>query len=158
VLSARQQPHRSFTRYLSREPSVAAGPPTGESTGGSGWPTFLLVLAAGVGCRIALSLTTGYANDLYWFATWMHTASTERLRALYDLPFMDYPPLYILLLRGLGGLLHALGFSTADPAATYAWLRIPPCVADIAIAARSSSRLAGYSGMLPVSPPALFTF
>jgi Gpi18-like mannosyltransferase len=96
----------------------------------------LLVLLAGSLVRLALTFTGGHIYDLGYYLNWMQTLVRTGFSGFY--PAMngtcDYPPLFLLILRGLGGLLSLHAPTWADEATLRYWLRLPSCLADVAIA------------------------
>jgi Gpi18-like mannosyltransferase len=101
-----------------------------------GWAGFGAVLALGIAARVALSFTTGHW-DVGWYLTWTRILGTQGLAGLYHGPTAncDYPPLYVLGMRGLGAVWSWFDPSFVNEAALRVWLRLPACLADVAIAA-----------------------
>ncbi len=91
-----------------------------------------LLLLIGVAARISLFGERGYAADLQWFANWSRVAYADGLAALYDNTDVNYPPLYVLVLWFCAAAADWFGL-TSD-VAMHAVLRVPPMLADVAIA------------------------
>jgi Gpi18-like mannosyltransferase len=100
-----------------------------------GWIGLVLVLAAGAAARMILSLRDGHLYDVDLFLRWMRSLNEHGLGGFYAAePGCNYPPLYLLVLRGLGWLLDRWGPGLSDTSWLRAWLRGPACLADGLIA------------------------
>jgi hypothetical protein len=103
----------------------------------------LLALAAllYLGLRGALLFTPGYDGDMRWYRGWALAAVRHGVTAVYRESHMDYPPLYAYVLAPLGHAYVALVPSElerrprGDLRVWTALVKLPPLVADIAIAA-----------------------
>jgi len=93
----------------------------------------LLILLIGTACRAALSVHAGHINDVSLFARWMRGLTEHGLGGFYDHHNVNYPPLHILTLRGLGWILSQFDAELGDGFVRF-WLRAPSCLADILIA------------------------
>lgn len=97
----------------------------------SAWLVLSLCLLLGLALRLALApLVKGHPTDIQNFLAWCVYVSRDGLFALYHNPgvFCDYPPLYPLVLRGLGAVAESLqpsmsGFVTL--------LKTPAILADL---------------------------
>ena len=94
-----------------------------------------LLLGAGVLARVVLSLRDGHLFDVNVFLRWMRSLNEHGLSGFFAAePDSNYPPLYLLVLRGLGWLLAQFDSGLSDAPTLRAWLRLPACLADGLIA------------------------
>ena len=99
----------------------------------------LLVLLAGLICRGGLITQPGWEDDTRLFRAWASNLATYPLSEYFDqAPSSNYPPLYLLVLKGIG---HLEGFASAHydldidrQALLDALIRVPSCLADLCIA------------------------
>lgn len=99
------------------------------------WP-MLLMLAAAMGLRawIALQPGLGHDEDLALFARWIRGLAQHGLAGFYaNEGFCDYPPLMLLLFRGVGAAMSGI----AGPAPTEEQFRLAAkalaCAGDLAV-------------------------
>lgn len=94
-----------------------------------------VVLVLGLAARLALSLHDGHLSDTRLFHSWMRALVEDGLGRFYSVTSScNYPPLFLLILRGLGEVLGALGIDLKQADLVRACLRIPACLADVVIA------------------------
>ncbi len=95
------------------------------------------VLLAGVALRawIISDGTLGHMPDLRLFAIWSEGLATRGLAAFYaTADLCDYPPLSILIYYATGLAAQALGIGFEYPGPIITLLKVPACLADLAIA------------------------
>jgi len=126
---------------------------------------FLLVLLTGLLLRIVLAYVVfpgqGYATDIQQFGDWAETLVRVGPSAFYASSSANYPPGYMYVLWLLGELGTILGpvLGISSSAATLLILKVPPILADLAIATllyRAGSRWFG--GRAGVVAAALYLF
>ncbi|MCH7721070.1 MAG: NPCBM/NEW2 domain-containing protein [Planctomycetes bacterium] len=96
-------------------------------------------MLAGLICRGGLITQPGFEDDTSLFRKWASNLATYPLSKYFDqTSSCNYPPLYLLVLKGIG---HLEGFTAAQydvgidrQALLDALIRIPPCLADMFIA------------------------
>lgn len=108
-----------------------------------------LVLLIGTALRVPLAFQAGYGADVSWFANWTRVVTLHGFRDLYATTDCNYPPLYVLIMRGAGEAWQSwieprLGNDPqrgppyapklADSAYYRAYVRVPACLADILLA------------------------
>lgn len=94
-----------------------------------------LLLLLGLAARFFLSLRDGHLPDIRTFTGWMRAAVEHGFSGFYDArPGANYPPLFLLILRGLGEALSVFGVSFSDAWLVRPLLRLPACIADASIA------------------------
>ncbi len=121
------------------EPVSPAAPPTVEERRSRGRWGLLLVLLAGFICRGGLITQPGFEDDTSLFREWASNLATLPLGEYFDqTPSCNYPPLYLLVLKGIG---HLEGFVATQydvgidrEALLDALIRVPSCLADMFIA------------------------
>ena len=126
---------------------------------------FLLILGAGLALRVVLAFVVfpgqGFAADMRSFENWAGTLARVGPGGFYAASGANYPPgyMYVLWLVGEAGAIAApiIHVSTAD---AILWLiRIPPILADLAIAVllyRAGTRW--YGGRAGLAAAALYLF
>jgi hypothetical protein len=131
----------------------------------SGRTAFLAVLIAGLLLRVVLAYVVypgqGFVTDLGFFSSWASALVRVGPGAFYQTGGANYPPVYMYVLWLVGELGTVLGpilgMSTSE--ATLHLLKVPPILADVAIATllyRAGSRWFG-SGA-GVAAAALYLF
>ncbi len=106
----------------------------------------VVMLAAGLVVRAALSMRPGHTADVVLFVSWMNALAEHGLGSFHEHVQANYPPFYILVLRGLGELCRAFGLAGQDGLAVTMLQRLPACLADMALAIllyREGARLFG---------------
>jgi Gpi18-like mannosyltransferase len=96
----------------------------------------IFVAVAGAAIRVGLILPDrlGLLDDTDFFLRWTRDLHALGLKEFYaKTAFCDYPPLFVLIMRGLGALADALHFLQSDHAMRVL-LKIPACLADAGIA------------------------
>ncbi|MHC4610575.1 MAG: NPCBM/NEW2 domain-containing protein [Planctomycetota bacterium] len=94
-----------------------------------------LVLIAGSVARAVLSMRDGHLADVNVFLSWMRGLVEHGFGGFHEAyESCNYPPFYLLVLRGLGELLALFDPNLAQGEALRAWLRAPACIADVSIA------------------------
>ncbi len=100
-----------------------------------GWVGMSLVLVAGMAARAVLSTRDGHLSDVNLFLRWMRGLVEHGLEGFYAADAScNYPPLYLLILRGLGAALSHWDLGLRDTVWLRACLRVPACLTDIGIA------------------------
>lgn len=90
-------------------------------------------LAVAVRAWILLTPGLGFAGDLAYFTSWMRALGANGLAGFYGPEtFCDYPPLMILGMRVLGGVVPVLSHAATDHAYHVA-IKTFACLADLAI-------------------------
>lgn len=105
-----------------------------------------ILLAIGLALRAVLSYATGYQADLKWFASWLAIVTNTGLEGIYSNSDVNYPPLFIFVLRLMGELWQQIDATFAKSDNFFAFLRLPAVLADVGIALLLHSevrRLAG---------------
>lgn len=112
-----------------------------------------MLFAVGLGLRLVLARGGGFPFDMSSFAGWAERLASTGPWDFYpptgDDFFVDYPPGYLYVLWGLGAVARAAGRG-APPVF---WIKMPPIVADLALAwlvGQLASRLAPAGRRLPV--------
>lgn len=100
----------------------------------SGLPMLALVLLIGVAARVPLAYLNGYAADVNWFMSWTRAVTLDGLGGLYRVTDINYPPFYILVMKLLGEGWRFFDPGLTNSASLAALLRLPACLADVAIA------------------------
>lgn len=121
------------------EPVAPVAPPIIKQRRSHSRWGLLLVLLAGLICRGGLITQPGFEDDTSIFRKWASNLATYPLSEYFDqTSFCNYPPLYLLVLKGVG---HLEGYMAAQydvgidrEALLDALIRIPPCLADMFIA------------------------
>lgn len=127
----------------STQPVAPAAAPEGSAEGPRRagdwrcWALLAVVLAVGIGARtwIACNPRLGHESDIGFFVRWSRGLAEQGLTDFYASgAFCDYPPLSVLMLFGIGKLTALRPEMLADSAAMQIILKIPACLADLAIA------------------------
>ncbi|MFH0981635.1 MAG: NPCBM/NEW2 domain-containing protein [Planctomycetota bacterium] len=107
----------------------------GFATRHPGWVGLTLLLLTGTVARIVLSTREGHLWDVNLFLKWMRGLVAHGLAGFYAADAScNYPPLYPLILRGLGELLSRFDPGLVNTAWLRACLRLPACLADLGVA------------------------
>jgi len=101
------------------------------------WPALFVVLALGLAVRLILMpQPEPFPADLstYW-QPWAIFGGEHGLAALYidGVPVVNYPPLYIVILSGLGRLGRWLNTAEAPTAWQLVLIKLPAVLADLAV-------------------------
>ncbi len=97
----------------------------------------LLVLASGIGIRVALAIRAnlGHLPDTDFFVGWTRSMFAHGLGGFYEATaFCDYPPLAMLTIWAVGQLAALVGPLPASDHLLQALLKAPACLADLVIA------------------------
>ncbi len=95
------------------------------------------ILIAGSAIRASMVVQDGlgYLPDTNFFVNWTRSLFQHGLGGFYEATgFCDYPPLFVLVMWGLGQGIAGLGESLSNEHLLRAVLKIPACLADLAIA------------------------
>ena len=95
------------------------------------------VLLAGIAVRTWLTAdaSLGHQDDINLFVDWTRRLQELGIRGFYESNvFCDYPPLSILMFRALGWLASFHPAALADADLLKVLLKVPACLADVAIA------------------------
>ena len=97
-----------------REASPRGNASAGTSGYGGSVPTIVVLLALGLALRLIIAYVllpgSGFPNDLSSFQGWSNQLAAHGPMGFYDQPgFLDYPPVYLLLLYLLGLVGSPLG-------------------------------------------------
>jgi len=77
--------------------------------------TFLVLLGACLVLRIYLAFDPGYVNDMEMYKQWAVNSALNGLASAYETTSIDYPPLFLYVLYGVGKLYLALAGTAAEP-------------------------------------------
>ncbi len=91
-----------------------------------------------VGCAVRVSILSrgkiGYVQDIDLFLLWTRNLTEHGLGGFFEATgFCDYPPLYLLVMWGVGTTTIALGWDIGNDQLLATLLKVPPCMADLVI-------------------------
>ncbi|MGE3182846.1 MAG: NPCBM/NEW2 domain-containing protein, partial [Phycisphaerae bacterium] len=118
---------------LQLTPAVVVPDPVAPRTSFATMLQLGLILLIGLGVRAILSTADGYIADVRWFASWMSHVTNTGLPGIYDNSDVNYPPLFIYVLRLMGEVWKNVDPSFAHTGALFSFLRLPAVLADIGI-------------------------
>lgn len=91
-----------------------------------------LVILGGLVARAALLPTVGHDEDTRLFYDWARGLAAHGLRGFYtEAGGCNYPPLFVLIMRGLGGLSARADLNLHSESALRMLLKLPACLADL---------------------------
>lgn len=133
-MTARQTTHD--VTDISAADSNAAG---SRSAGGSRFKTAttlaaILLLGMGLRAWLAMDAELGHDSDIGFFVSWTRTLHEHGIGGFFEAQrFCDYPPLSLLFFVALGHAAQWLYGGLGDADAMRVLLKIPACLADLAI-------------------------
>jgi Gpi18-like mannosyltransferase len=99
-------------------------------------PLVWAMLGAALLLRLVLAPSAGYEKDIYSFATWMRAAVSSGVSHIYQtVPWCDYPPGYLYLLKSVGFLwqtVTTLPIPADNTVAIRFLVKTVPILADLA--------------------------
>jgi Gpi18-like mannosyltransferase len=140
-----EEPMHEVPPVPDAQPQPAAAPaalpdadaPVRRPAGWRTWARLSVMLAIGIGARVWIGgdPRLGHESDIDFFVRWSRGLAEQGLTGFYaGGAFCDYPPLSVLMLYGIGKLAALVPDALINADAMRVILKIPACVADLAIA------------------------